>query len=53
MPQAAYSVQTPTIENSIKFISDTNNLAATLAALTAKVRAIRTEHAIRVATLAS
>jgi hypothetical protein len=53
MPRTAYSVQTPSIEETLKFIRDANNLAATLADFTATVRLIRTQYAIRVATLAS
>jgi hypothetical protein len=41
------------VEKAVKFARDTNDLAAMLAALTAEVRLIRLQHAIRAATLAS
>lgn len=53
MLPAASSAPTPSIEQALKFAGEANALAATLAALTAKVRLIRVQHAIRVATLAS
>ena len=53
MRQSVYSVPAPSIEGTLKFIRDTNDLAAVLADFTAKIRLIRTQHAIRVATLAS
>jgi hypothetical protein len=41
------------IERALKIARDANELAATLAALTAKVRLIRLHHEIRSTTLAS
>jgi hypothetical protein len=53
MPQTASSVQIPSVEGTLKFIRNANDLAAMLADFTARVRLIRTQHAVRVATLAS
>jgi len=53
MSPTAYSVQMSAVEKAVKFARDTNDLAAVLAALTAEVRLIRLQHAIRTATLAS
>ena len=52
MRSTVYSVQSPNIEEPLKFIRETNDLATILADFTAKVRLIRTQHMIRVATLA-
>ena len=53
MSPTAYSTQMAAIEKAVKFARDTNDLAAMLAALTAEVRLIRLQHAIRAATPAS
>jgi hypothetical protein len=53
MPRSAYKTQIASIERALKIARDVNDLAATLAALTAKIKLIRLHHAIRSTTAAS
>jgi hypothetical protein len=54
MPRRAKSdPAVTTIEKALRFTRDTNDLAAMLSELTAKLSLIRVQHAMRVATLAS
>jgi hypothetical protein len=53
MSPTAYSVQMAAIEKALKLACEANDLAATLAVLTTKVRLIRLHYAIRVAMLVS
>jgi hypothetical protein len=53
MPRSEYKTQMACVERALKIARDVNDLAATLAALTAKIKLIRLHHAIRATTAAS